>query len=169
MNLGPLHWEHRVLATGPPGKSLVSRVDSSSPPLPPPSLRMSSSPAQINATASCLDVWPPVLSFSSASSHLLIYRSDQHSLQSETLQCLLIVSKFLQFSSVTHSCPTLCDPMDCSPPGSSVHGILQARILEWVAFPLPGIFLTQGLNLHLLYWQVDSLQLSHLGSPATTC
>ena len=33
------------------------------------------------------------------------------------------------------SCPTLCDPMDCSPPGSSVHGILQARILEWVAIP----------------------------------
>ena len=33
------------------------------------------------------------------------------------------------------SCPTLCDPMDCSPPGSSVHGILQARILEWVAMP----------------------------------
>ena len=31
--------------------------------------------------------------------------------------------------------PTLCDPMDCSPPGSSVHGILQARILEWVAVP----------------------------------
>ena len=30
-------------------------------------------------------------------------------------------------------CPTLCDPMDCSPPGSSVRGILQARILEWVA------------------------------------
>ena len=33
------------------------------------------------------------------------------------------------------SCLTLCDPMDCSPPGSSVHGILQARILEWVAMP----------------------------------
>ena len=31
------------------------------------------------------------------------------------------------------SCPTLCDSMDCSPPGSSVHGILQARVLEWVA------------------------------------
>ena len=31
------------------------------------------------------------------------------------------------------SCPTLCDPMDCSPPGFSVHGILQARTLEWVA------------------------------------
>jgi len=36
---------------------------------------------------------------------------------------------------VTQSCLTLCDPMDCSPPGSSVHGILQARILEWVAMP----------------------------------
>ena len=36
---------------------------------------------------------------------------------------------------VAQSCPTLCDPMDCSPPGSSVHWILQARILEWVAMP----------------------------------
>ena len=36
---------------------------------------------------------------------------------------------------VTQSCPSLCDPMDCSPPGSSVCGILQARILEWVAIP----------------------------------
>ena len=46
---------------------------------------------------------------------------------------------------VTQSCLTLCDPVDCSPPGSSVHGILQARILEWVAIsfsrdlPNPGI------------------------------
>ena len=36
---------------------------------------------------------------------------------------------------VAQSCPTLCDPTDCSPPGSSVHGILQVRILEWVAMP----------------------------------
>ena len=36
---------------------------------------------------------------------------------------------------VTQSCPTLCHPMDCSPPVSFVHGILQARILEWVAIP----------------------------------
>ena len=46
--------------------------------------------------------------------------------------------------SVAWSCPTLCDPMDCSPPGSSVHGLFQARILEWVAISfarsfLPGI------------------------------
>ena len=36
-------------------------------------------------------------------------------------------------SEVAQSCPTLCDPVDCSSPGSSVHGILQARVLEWVA------------------------------------
>ena len=36
---------------------------------------------------------------------------------------------------VTQSCLTLCDPMDCSPPGFCVHGILQARILEWIAMP----------------------------------
>jgi len=34
---------------------------------------------------------------------------------------------------VTQSCPTLCDPMDCSLPGSSVHGIFQATVLEWIA------------------------------------
>ena len=38
---------------------------------------------------------------------------------------------------VTKLCPTACDLMDCSPPGSSVHGILQARILEWVAISFP--------------------------------
>ena len=48
---------------------------------------------------------------------------------------------------VIQSCPTLCKPMDCSPPGSSVHRILPARILEWVAIPfLQGIFPTEGLN-----------------------
>ena len=36
-------------------------------------------------------------------------------------------------SLVTQSCLTLCDPMDCSPPGSSIHRIFQARVLEWVA------------------------------------
>ena len=47
--------------------------------------------------------------------------------------------------------PTLCNSMDCSPPGSSVYGILQVRILEWVAMPSSrGIFPTQGLNSCLL-------------------
>ena len=53
--------------------------------------------------------------------------------------------------------PVSCDPIDCSLPGSFVQGILQSRILEWVAMPSSrGIFLNQGLNLYLLHWQVDS-------------
>ena len=53
------------------------------------------------------------------------------------------------------SCLTLCDPMDCGPPGSSVHGILQARILEWVACPPPGDLPDPGI----LHWQAGSLPL----------
>ena len=45
------------------------------------------------------------------------------------LQCMRVKSE----SEVPQSCPTLRDPMDCSPPGSSVHGIFQARVLEWGA------------------------------------
>ena len=41
------------------------------------------------------------------------------------------------------SCPALCNPIDCSPPGSFVHGILQARILEWAAMPSSRGFYTQ--------------------------
>ena len=73
-------------------------------------------------------------------------------------------------------CLTLCDPKDCSLPGSFVHGISQTRILELPVFLLQGIFPTQGWNpclLHLLPWQVDSLPLvppwnpkiSHAGQP----
>ena len=65
--------------------------------------------------------------------------------------------------SVARSCVTFCDPVDCSPPGSSVLGISQSRILEWIA-----ISYSKGLNLHLLHWQVDSLPLHHLGSPMYT-
>ena len=66
------------------------------------------------------------------------------------------------------SCPTPCDPMDCSLPSSSVHEILQARILEWVAVPASGVFPTLGLNLHLLgllHWQAGSLPLVPPGKP----
>ena len=75
----------------------------------------------------------------------------------------LLCAKSLQ------SCPVVYSSMDCSLPGLSVHGISQARILEWVSihFHLQGIFPTQGVNLHLLcllHWQADSLPLSHLGS-----
>ena len=49
------------------------------------------------------------------------------------LQCMKVRSE----REVTHSCPTLSDPMDCSLPGSSVHGIFQARVLEWGAIAFP--------------------------------
>ena len=68
---------------------------------------------------------------------------------------------------VAHSCPTLCNPMDCSLPGSSVRGIFQARILEWVAISFSrGSSQPRNPNCHLLHWLADSLALNHLGSPA---
>ena len=61
-----------------------------------------------------------------------------------------------------------CDPMNQRLPGSSVHGVFQARILEWAGISYSrGIFPTQGLNLHLLHllhWQAESLMLHHLGT-----
>ena len=88
------------------------------------------------------------------------------------LQCMKVKSQ----SEVTQSCPTLSDPMDYSPPGSSVHGIFQARVLEWgaIAFstPHPGLWLYDGSKSHcadtfevssyvmiaIIFW----LQLSHM-------
>ena len=49
------------------------------------------------------------------------------------LQCMKVKSE----SEVAQSRPTLCDPMDCSPPGSSIHGIFQAGVLEWGASATP--------------------------------
>ena len=72
--------------------------------------------------------------------------------------------------SVTQSCLTLWDPMDCSPPGSSIHGIFRARALEWGAISFSrGSSQPRGQTcmhpLCLLHWQVDSLPLSYLGGP----
>ena len=77
--------------------------------------------------------------------------SKRHSIY--TLPCL-----------VTKLCPTLCDPMDCSPQGSSVHGISQERTLEWVA-----VSFSRGSSWPRDWamspaWQVDSSPLSHWGS-----
>ena len=48
--------------------------------------------------------------------------------------------------SIAKLCPTLCDPMDCSPPGSSVRGISQARILQWVAISFSRDLLDSGIE-----------------------
>ena len=58
---------------------------------------------------------------------------------------------------VFQSCLTLCDPMDCSPPGSSVHGISQARILEWVAIPFSRDLPNPGIKPGSPALQADSL------------
>ena len=124
-----------------------------------PSIRVFS-----NESALCIR-WPKYWSFSFSISSsreysgLISFRIDWFDLLAlqRTLKCLLqhhnLKVSILQGSAFfmvqlsylyTHTCkcakslqlcPTLCDPMDCSLPGSSVHGILQARILEWVAVP----------------------------------
>ena len=67
---------------------------------------------------------------------------------------------------VTQSCPTLCNPTDCSLAVSSIHGISQTRILEWVVIPFSRrIFLTQGLKPGLLRCRQILYHLSHPGSP----
>ena len=69
---------------------------------------------------------------------------------------------------VAQPCPTLCDPMHYTPPGSSAHGILQARILEWVAFPFSRGSSQQGLNSGSPTLQVDSLPSDPAGKPKNT-
>ena len=59
--------------------------------------------------------------------------------------------------SVTQLYPTLCDPIDCSPPGSSVHGVLQRRVLEWVAMPSLGDHPDLGTEPRSPAMQADSL------------
>ena len=62
---------------------------------------------------------------------------------------------------VAQSCPTLSDPMDCSLPGSSVHGIFQARVLEW------GAFAFSDKNQHCLTNKVQVFWLNHNLTPTT--
>ena len=67
---------------------------------------------------------------------------------------------------VAQLCLILCDPMNYSLPGSSVHGIFQARVLEWVAISFSQeIFPTQGSNLGLPHCRQILYHLSHQGSP----
>ena len=84
------------------------------------------------------------------------------------LQCLNHLERKKE-SEVTQSCLTLCDPMDCSPPDSSIHGIFQARILEWVPFPSPGDLPYPGIEPRSPALQVDALPRNHLGSLSNAC
>ena len=76
--------------------------------------------------------------------------------------CVCICAKSLQ------SCPTLCDPTDCDLPGSSVHGLLQASILAWVAMPSSwGDLPNPGIEPRSPELQANSL-LSHQGNPCSS-
>ena len=66
---------------------------------------------------------------------------------------------------VAQSCLTLCDPKACNPPGSSAHGILPARVLEWVAIPSPGDLPDPGIEPGSPALQADSLPSEPPGEP----
>ena len=68
----------------------------------------------------------------------------------------VIVCMCVCVRSVATSCLSLWDHMDCNLPGSSVHGISQARILEWVAISFSRDHPRSGIKSSLLHWQVDS-------------
>ena len=90
-----------------------------------------------------------------------------HTVKGKTLFVIIIMPACMSAKSF-QLCTILYDPKDCSPPGSSVHGILKGRLLEWVAMPSskgssdPGI--EPGL-LCLLHWQAGSLPLEPPGKP----
>ena len=70
------------------------------------------------------------------------------------LQCMKVKSE----SEVAQSCPTLTHPMDCSPPGSSIHGIFQARVLEWGAIAFSHLSVTTRKTTALTTTTTKSLQ-----------
>ena len=70
--------------------------------------------------------------YSTVSGTLTLIQSAHLIHVSPVLHVLICLCVF-RMNVFAQSCPTLCDPMDCSPPGSSVYGIFQARVLEWVA------------------------------------
>ena len=80
--------------------------------------------------------------------------------------CLFIFYAECVCAKLLQSCPVLCIPMDCSPPGSSVHGILQAGILEWVAIPSSKGSSQSRDRTHISYVScIDRLVLLPLASP----
>ena len=73
------------------------------------------------------------------------------------LQCMKVKSE----SEVSQSCPTLSYPMDCSLPGSSIHGIFQARVLEWGAIAFSAFF-TSGSTNQNIHWKTNKTAWEYL-------
>ena len=87
----------------------------------------------ISACKNCI-VWSPKPSVSRGMEYL--YLTLIHQSRKQWVQLPFAITAFVcMHVKSLHSCLTLCNPMDCSPPGPSVRGILQARMLEWIAMP----------------------------------
>ena len=105
--------------------------------------------------------------------HLVIKQTSNPAIRRMPFQVLghSMTASELVFScvySVTQSCPTLCDPLDCSPPGSSVHEVFQSRVLDCLPFPPPRDLPNPGIKPKSFAppsLQVDFLPLSYHGSP----
>ena len=82
-----------------------------------------------------------------------------------TFSSSVALFSFCEYAKLLQLYPTLCDPVDCSRPGSSVHGLLQARVLEWVAMLFSRGSSWPGIKPVAPALQADSLLLSHQGSP----
>ena len=79
--------------------------------------------------------------------------------------CVCVCVCVFHVLSVAQSCPTVCDPVDCSLPGFSVHGVFQARILEWVAISFSGDLPNPGIEPTSPALADGFLPLHHLESP----
>ena len=118
-------------------------------------------------TDSELDLSRPIF-YSKFTAFILTSRSLQlFFIRIVILKPMLIIVTCMHAWVHAQACPTLCNPMDYSPPGSSVHGVFQARILKWVAISSArGSFWPRNQTRipGLLHWQADSLPPCHLGS-----
>ena len=99
-----------------------------------------------------LSCFPPVVTL------LLLWQLQESTYQFSITKC----------AQSLHSCPTLWNPMDCSPPGSFVHGIHQARTWSGLPCPPQGDLPDPGIESVSPELQADSLPLSHWGSPSIT-
>ena len=98
----------------------------------------------LEAGKSKIKMWAGLVSFEAS-----LFGLQTAALPTDCLPSLLadvLIFSYCVYAKLLQSCPTLCDPMDYSPPGSSVHGISQARILEWFAISFSGNLHNPGIE-----------------------
>ena len=171
------------LTTGPPGKSLrfykgllfvalllpslirasallLSQVETSSP--------WQAAEASLSHKGYQQQIWTQVTGpLNMTLPHKLFELSHSHLYKTNSILCITGLGGFNEVCMSAQWCLTLRDPLYSSLPGSSVHGIFQAKMLEWVAVLLQGIFPTHGMNQHhlcLLYCSQFLYPLHHQGS-----